>query len=107
MNDMKRQHHTIFSVEANLHPPLLCSQQSFSHLGHRRPLGVRSIQKATGAGLLHHLGSGVTAHPTEGVITEDDCTVFHLRVGDDELSICGWKGKKEAQTLTRNKTLIP
>lgn len=93
---------TIFSVEAYLHPPLLRSQQSFSHLGHGWPLGVRSIHEAAGAGLLHHLRSGVAAHPAEGVVTEDDSTVLHLRIGDDELSICGSQTAQTSTIFTKN-----
>lgn len=86
---MSWQDDTFFGVQAHLHSPLLGPQQSFGHLGHRRPLGVRSVQEAAGAWLLHHLGPQVAAHLTEGVIAEDDGAVLHLRVGDDELAIFG------------------
>lgn len=52
-----------------------------------------SVQEAAGTRLLHHLSPGVTAHPTEGIVAEDDGAVLHLRVGDDKLSICGKKEK--------------
>lgn len=89
---MSWQDDTFLGVQAHLHPPLLGSQQSFGHLGHRRPLGVRSVQEAAGARLLHHLSPQVAAHLAEGIVAEDDGAVLHLRVGDDELSIF-WEGE--------------
>lgn len=88
------QDDTFFGVQAHLHSPLLGSQQSFGHLGHRWPLGVWSVQEAAGARLLHHLSPQVAAHLAEGIVAEDDGAVLHLRVGDDELSIFG-KEKQE------------
>lgn len=52
-----------------------------------------SVQEAAGTRLLHHLSPGVTAHPTEGIVAEDDGAVLHLRVGDNKLAICGKKKK--------------
>lgn len=52
-----------------------------------------SVQEAAGTRLLHHLSPGVTTHPTEGIVAEDDGAVLHLRVGDNKLSICGKKEK--------------
>lgn len=85
---------TFFSVEGNLHLPLLCSKQRFSHLGHGGSLGVRSVKEAAGAGFLHDLRTRVTTHLTEGVITEDDCTILHLCVGNDKPSIFGWRERE-------------
>jgi hypothetical protein len=79
--------HTIFGVEGDIHLPLLGAQQSLGHLGHGRPLGVRSIQEAAGTRLLHDLSACVPAHATKGVVAEDDGTVFHTSICDDELAI--------------------
>lgn len=59
-----------------------------------------SVQEAAGTRLLHHLSPGVTAHPAEGVITEDDGAVLHLRVGDNKLSIFGRKQKGWLRKVT-------
>ena len=67
---------------------------------------MRSVQEAAGTGLLHDLSTGVTTHPTEGVITEDDGTVLHLCIGDDKLTIFGGRGRRRRRGgLGRQKKL--
>lgn len=68
---------------------------------------MRSIQEATGTGLLHYLSPGVTTQPTEGVITEDDGTVLNLCIGDDKLSVFAGKRQKRKRGLGRYKNKIP
>lgn len=85
---------TVFVVEADLHPPLLRAQQGLSHLGDGQPLGVRTVQEVTRAGLLHDLGTRVPTHVTESVIAEDDGTVLHSGICNDEVATCRKERKK-------------
>lgn len=56
---------------------------------------MRPVQEAAGAGLLHNLGTRVAAHATEGVVAENNGTVFHTCVGDDELTVWGESEENE------------
>lgn len=79
---------TVLLVECDLHLPLLGAQQRLRHLRDRQPLGVRAVEKVTGARLLHDLSTRVAAHVTEAIVTEDDGAVLHSSVGYDEFSAC-------------------
>lgn len=84
---------TIFSVQVDLHFPLLWAQQGLRHLGNGQSLRVGSIQKVTRARLLHDLSTGVTTHVAEAVIAEDDRAVFDSCICDDKFATCGWSKK--------------
>lgn len=79
---------TVLPVERDLHLPLLRAQQRLRHLRDRQSLGVRPVEKVTGARLLHDLSTRVTAHVTKAIVTEDNSAVLHASVGYDEFSAC-------------------
>ena len=55
-----------------------------------------AVQEVQGARLLHDLRSRVAAQLTESIVAEDNWFLLHLRIGDDEISIC-----KNTQVWTR------
>lgn len=87
---------TVFAVVEDLELALLGAEQGLGELRDGALGGVGAGEEVAGAGLLHHLHSGVTKHLAEAVVAVDDGTVLHLRVGDEELAVCREPGEHQA-----------
>lgn len=52
------------------------------------PFGGPSVEKVTGAGLLHNVWSGETSHLAKAIVAVDNCTVLDSSIGNYEFLIC-------------------
>lgn len=82
---------TVLSVIEDVHLALFSPKQGLCQAGHSTAWCVRACEEVTGTGSLHHLYTGVAKEFTEAIIAVNDGTVFHLCVGNQELTT--WSGR--------------
>lgn len=78
---------TFLIVVEDLHLALLRAQQGLRQLGQGALHGAGPHQELAGTRLLHDLRPGEAEHLAEAFVAEDDATVLHLGVGDQELAV--------------------
>lgn len=79
---------TILTVVGDLHLALLGPEHSLRHLADGVFVSQVTMEKVTGARLLHDVWSREACHFTEAVVAVYDRTVLHPGVGYDEFPVC-------------------